>query len=400
MFDLDTGHTWVSAPDGRWNGTGSIPSEHDKSVILGWATAIFGGGVVVPGFPLAVWSSSPTSQLNKTGLGLGYNSSVLQSFVTTGVFQTAPKQLGVFLGSRGEFNPTDGELVIGGWDESRIKGPIVWFPIGKRYASYDCPLQVLVNDIILTNGNGAQSLFVDPDSKTPFCIDPIQNPFTFSDALYRRWANLTSHPSSGPTDGSPPYTDRTYPWASESLIGELDIKITNDQGQTYTIKMPHDEIRSHERNSDSQGRYSVINETRAMADISSPSTGIGGFPLLGGAFLGQNYLIVDYERGVFGLAPAVIGQRSPSEANSLRRVVSYCSVKASSSHKPDAKVIALSVVLSVFGLILLILAVLKLFRWRQKRNILKKPERDSAGEVINLAITAQQRPTPRNTEEW
>jgi hypothetical protein len=123
------------------------------------------------------------------------------------------------MGSRSEENGSDGEIIFGGYDTSRVNGSFTWFPMGIRFPGLDCPLQVLLDDVVLTDLDGSQSLMADASSKIPACLEPIQNAFTFSSAMYGKWANLTQHPDAQPTDGSPPYTDQTYPWEKEGLMG-------------------------------------------------------------------------------------------------------------------------------------------------------------------------------------
>jgi hypothetical protein len=377
-FYIDKSTTWRAAPDGVWNGTVPDPAEHDGHTLLGWDTAVFSGNVQVPGMPLAVWSDN--TPLNRTALGLGSNSSTIRAFVQAGVLPELPQQIGIFMGSRSELQSVDGEIVFGGYDMSRVNGSFVWFPIGKRFAGLECPLQVLLDDVILTNTNGSQSLMPDPFSKVPACLDPIQNSFTFSPALYQKWSTLTQHPDKQPTDGSPPYTDQTYPWENEKLIEELTVKMSNDNGDNHTSTMPHYEMVSHERGSDAQGKYAVINATRAMAAVSSPVFGIMGVPLLGGTFLSQNYLLIDYERGEFGLAPANLGSM-----NSSQRQVA-CPARKSTPENRNPTVTALAVVVAL-GLVTIIFLLFLLFRpWRWRTKAISQVDSPPDHEVQRPSI--------------
>jgi hypothetical protein len=335
--------TWVSANSGEWNGT--VDELTGGTVLQGWATGDFGSGIKVTGMPLQVWSYS--DPFNRTALGLGYNSSVLAALTKNGFLsENTPKVIGIDMGSRSENNGTTGSVKVGAWDNSRTRGPITWFPMGKRYAGLDCQLQVLVNDMVLSNTEGSNSMFPQ-SSRIPFCIDPIQNAHTLPTMVYNAWANLTKHPTTQPTDGSEPFTDQTYPWSSAALIGDVFISIDNGQGGAYNSTIPKYEMLSHERGSDANGRYSIINNTRAMAQMNSPATGILGLPLLGGTFLSQNYLVVDYERNVFGLAPAVIGKDDLSSSSDI------CPSGNDQHSQPSAIVIALATLFALCALGLL-----------------------------------------------
>jgi hypothetical protein len=60
--------------------------------------------------------------------------------------------------------------------------------------------------------------------------------------------------------------------------------MSNDRGDNYASTIPHYEMASHERGSDAEGQYGIINATRAMAAVVSAENGVMGVPLLGGTF--------------------------------------------------------------------------------------------------------------------
>ncbi len=154
-------------------------------------TVTFYNNVTVYGTPIVVWSDNTPH--NRTGFGLGGDSSTIHAFVKQGILPAYPKQLGLFMGSRSEWAPYNGEIIVGGYDAARINGPLTWFPIGNRFPGLDCPLQVLLSDVTLQNMHGNQSLMSNTTTKVPACLDPIQNAFTFSDEMYAIWAALTNH---------------------------------------------------------------------------------------------------------------------------------------------------------------------------------------------------------------
>ncbi|KAK0713232.1 hypothetical protein B0T26DRAFT_716833 [Lasiosphaeria miniovina] len=168
-------------------------------------------------------------------------------------------------------------------------------------APINCPLQVLLADVVLSNAAGNHSLFGDPDSKVTACIDTIQNAFAFTPAMFAKWQGLTNWVAS-PGDGGPDFTQQTYPLDREPLMGTLTIRLANG----YTSVIPHYELVSNERGSDSQGKYAVVNASRAMAAVQTGDSDLGrDTPVLGGVFLSQNYLRVDYANNSFSLSPRV-----------------------------------------------------------------------------------------------
>lgn len=256
-----------------------------------------------PSMPVSATDSQKGA--NKSLLALGPDSSVLETFLNNSKVPSSFHS--IFFGSRSLDYPTDGELIVGGWNAARVAGPFVNYTISAFPMSVACPLRVKVKQITLGNVNGSNPLMTSgygTNQSISACIDPLQNQLTFPDALYNVWANITQHPTTQPTDGSEHWTSQTYPIANEPLIGDLTIELEGG----YTSTIPHYELVSYERGivySD-LGEYGVTNTSRIMTGVGNGMTDYGenfGI-LLGGVFLAGTYVFVDYERGHFGLAPA------------------------------------------------------------------------------------------------
>ncbi|ORY14245.1 aspartic peptidase domain-containing protein [Clohesyomyces aquaticus] len=402
VFYIDKSSTWKPAPDGAWNGTLHDPVNNEtlqetSHILRGWDTATFSGDVQVPGFPLAIWSETYIS--NRTALGLGSNdSSTLRALASAGLFPETPSQIGIYMASRSELYSTDGEIIFGGYDTSRINGSITWFPIGNRFAGLDCPFQVLLDDAKLITPNASNSLMSAGFTKVPFCIDPVQNAFTFPDAMWQTWTNLTKHPGiNEPKDGSPKYTDQTYPWSNEALIGELQLTMSNDAGEAYSSRIPHFEMVSHERWSNAAGLYTVTNASRAMSAVVPPSGGMLNLPLLGGVFLSQNYMVIDWASGKFGLAPA---STAPWDS-SKRNINANCSAPKKSNRLTLIVVTVVICVLFVFS----IAALFLLYRRKKARRAQQQEPAELSGSHTPLSQTpytayseAPDTPAPRHFE--
>lgn len=301
-FDPLRSKTWRAATPQNWKVTVIDPHRADETVLEGYDVAKFHGGLEISDLPFEVWSNLNSD--NKSGLALGPNSSFLEKLVRS---EAAPsKVIGLFFGSRSETQGVDGNLTIGGYDQARVSGDWTNFSTQAQYLSVLCPLQVRIKDIRLNNNRGSFSLFADPGSTIAACVDPLQNSFTFTQAIFDRFANLTEHPSNNSVAGGAAFTPQTYPLQAEPLIGNLTIVLSNG----YTTIIPHHELVSQERGSDAEGKYSVVNASRLQVALGPGDKNDNGdiVPILGGVYLSQNYLLVDYAKQRFSLAPAVVGR--------------------------------------------------------------------------------------------
>ncbi|KAK6220557.1 hypothetical protein LQW54_002002 [Pestalotiopsis sp. IQ-011] len=296
VFDVSS-DSFIQVPLSKWNVSVVDYHPQDATILYGYSASEFPDSPASIGeLPLEVWADANAA--NKSELALGPSSSFLQRLVEA---SWAPSRgFGVYYGSRSQNQAKDGELVIGGVDAARFDASTLQeFPIAGYGASTSCPLQVMLSDVVLTNANGNYSLFKDPAARVPACIDTIQNAFTFTKAMYAEWAQLTQHID---YDGSN-YTAQTYPADRKPLIGNLTVTLSNG----YTSVIPHYELVSQQRGSDAQGKYSITNSSRIMAAVQTGQGDLGSdVPLLGGTFLSQNYLRVDYDQNKFWLSKAII----------------------------------------------------------------------------------------------
>ena len=312
-FDIQQSPTWANAPEGTWNVTTIDPARADETVIDGYDTAQFYGLPEIYGLPFEVWSDLESD--NKSGLALGPNSSFIDILLSNSLVPS--NAFGLFFGSRSQTKGVDGDLVLGGMDRARLAGPWTNFSTQAHYLDTQCPLQVLVKDIRLNNERGSFSLFADSDATVIACIDPLQNQFTFTPTMYNVFASLTEHPTDLAMEGGSNFTEQTYPLSAAPLLGNITVELSNG----YTTHVPNYEFVSQERGTDPQGKYAVINESRLM--VAAGTTGTASLdgvqiPILGGVYLSQNYLMVDWDSGVFKLAPAVPGEMDEQSHDVVR----------------------------------------------------------------------------------
>ncbi|KAL0943594.1 aspartic-type endopeptidase [Colletotrichum truncatum] len=288
-----------------WNVTtvDAQPADGITTVLHGYETANFTDGPAVTyGYPFEVWADFDS--MNKSALALGPDSSTISLLVKQKHAPTSSWSLDY--GSTSELYPRDGQIVFGGLNEARFnETKKTEFNMWGAGAPVNCPLQVLIADIILTNDDGDHSLFTDVGTRVSACIDTVQNDFTFTPNMFSRFQNFTNHTS---TINGSTFGQSTYPASLEPKIGTLTIKLTNG----YTTVIPHYELVTHERGTDSRGRYAVTNNTHISATVSSGMSDLGNnVPILGGVFLSQNYLHVDYQAGKFWLSPQVANGTLP-----------------------------------------------------------------------------------------
>ncbi|KAF6822801.1 aspartic-type endopeptidase [Colletotrichum plurivorum] len=294
-----------------WNVTtiDAQPADGITTVLHGYDTANFTDGpAVMYGYPFEVWADFDS--MNKSALALGPDSSTIDLLVS---HKLAPKgTFSVDYGSTSELYPRDGQVVFGGYNEARFnETKKTEFNMWGAGAPVPCPLQVLISDIILTNDEGDHSLFADIGTRVSACIDTVQNDFTFTPNMFSRFQNYTNHTT---TENGTSYGASTYPASREPKIGSLTIKLTNG----YTTVIPHYELVTHQRGTDSRGRYAVTNNTLIQATVSSGASDLGNnVPILGGVFLSQNWLAVDYEKGKFWLSPQVANGTLPDHITSF-----------------------------------------------------------------------------------
>lgn len=273
-------------------------------VIQGYDNATFvDADIHLPHLPLEVWANK--NRLNRSALALGRSSSLLRRLLGTNLIPALPWSLEI--GSRSESKPRDGQLILGGYNAARRDLPTsARFNLSAFSAPAPCLLQVLLSDVVLTDHvtGVSTSLFEDPGARVAACVDPLQNAFTFTPTMFAKWQRLTGWI---PYDGSN-YSQQTYPADREAQMGTLTIKLAGAGG--YESVVPHWELVSHERGNDTNGVYRVLNTSRVMAAVTGGQTDYGdGVPVLGGVFLTQNYVVVDYPANEFWLSPMEEGIR-------------------------------------------------------------------------------------------
>lgn len=179
------------------------------------------------------------------------------------------------------------------------------------------------------------------------------------------WGNTTS-------SGQP-----TYPLSSEPLFGNLTITLANG----YETVIPHHELVSQVRGTDKIGAYAVIDTSHITTSLGSKQN--NSTPTLGGVYLSQNYLFVDYKHKFFGLAPAITGNLNP-QAHSILPV---CNNSTAASTPPESSggsntgAIAGGVVGGVFALALVVVGIVWFVRRQSKSKAVEQKLESSPSDA-------------------
>jgi aspartyl protease len=305
VFDIASSKTLVQVPNVKdWNVTAPDPQGDGSSVIYGYDALSFAQNATVPSFPIEVWSNESSNSIS--ALGFGSASSVLSSLLAAGIIPSP--EFGLFYGSESINSPTDGELIFGGYNAARVHGNFTTYPVGQQFeTTTPCPLQVHLSDIrVVDSQQNSRSIFSDPAARVAACINPLTYDILLSDTLFNSWALLTNH--------SPGLNDQNYPDTALPYLNGLEIVFEDG----YSSTIPSEELAGFERGFNDQGQLDVLNNSIQTTVARSLEQ---DYVVLGGVFLSQNYLRVDYTKRQFSLAQSINGP-VPNSANGS--IVSTC----------------------------------------------------------------------------
>ena len=371
VYDSSKSSTFLAVIKDRWNGSTFDTETSTGSYVYFTDVIDFQANSTVPGFPLVEDSDVVSGKSfenfrlakaycrscdiqhaarkprklgvhlllicctsgGQAGLPLGKDSSFLAAVTKAKV---APSEAwGLWAGDR-SLDPVDGELVIGGYDKARTIGNFSTFPLGDWSQSRPCPLQVTVKSVTYVDPYyGSYAILNDTtDEVMAACVEPFQERFTFTPDMASNFAYITDYNG---TD-----EDFTYP-IDDAPLGNLTITLDNG----YTTTIPNEKFVTLLRGSDKNGRYVVTNSSVAEAGIAYniDDDDDDVQPLLGGLFLSMNYLVVDYEKNQFQMAPAIQGV----QPDSSRDLETLCTPTATPSPPPTATPTPLSGSLSGSG---------------------------------------------------
>ncbi|KUJ18795.1 uncharacterized protein LY89DRAFT_780799 [Mollisia scopiformis] len=225
VFDPTNGTSFEAATSESWSVTSIDPAPDDAYVKYGYGVVTFGSDNTVSKFPVRSMERHDEFEQEQSRPG--------EEFIRT-VFP---------LGVRQDTISRVRRLL---WQQ---KHGLPYRRMATSYLDQPCPLQVFLKDVRVTTSDGkSNSLMTDGEAIVPACINPVENGFQFSPAMYQVWANVTQHPSNPPSDGSHNYISQTYPFSNEPLMNELIMELEGG----YQVTIPHYELISLERGNDAQ----------------------------------------------------------------------------------------------------------------------------------------------------
>jgi len=323
-------------------------------------------------------------------LPLGMDSSFLNYLVDAG--QASSRTYGLWAGSESEEAPQDGLIVVGGYDESRLKSAATTFPMFS-----DCPTCAILTAITYDVGGKSTTLFADAKDTLVVHLDPFSSDIRLPAAMLDNLAaaettafwNETSRHFELPTDPAPAGTITV----TLSDMGTPGGDASKPSVATYKSVIPATELYSRPRAYNAAGLYEVDNATvfnMAVTNQTGPSTMTIG--TLGLPFFTQNYLIVDPDAQNFQLAPAVVTAADPKGADA--KVKQVCRVLPGAKAKTQIGPIVGAAIGGIVGALLIVALVW----WLRRRKNNANGQRHSRGESDAPTATSQN-PIVRRTQD-
>jgi hypothetical protein len=183
----------------------------------------------------------------------------------------------------------DGSVVIGGYDSTRFD-PNKLTTFAAHQACTTC---VVITGLSYDTINSSTSLFSNASESLQVSLDPYGRVLQVPQDIFMNFANA----SNGIYDAN--LTNLRYSVDSPPT-GNLTVTLSNG----YQTIIPTEELFVEPRLYDPLGQYSVSNNTVFIAEVRNATIGDSllswGIP-----YLTMNYLIADYARNKFQMAPAI-----------------------------------------------------------------------------------------------
>lgn len=309
------------------------------------------------------------------------DSSFLNFLVDSG--QASSRTYGLWAGSESEETPQDGLLIVGGYDQSRLKSAATTFPMFS-----DCPTCAILTAITYDVGGKSTTLFADATDRLIVHLDPFSSDLKLPAAMLQNLAaaekiavwNETSRHFELPTTPAPAGTITI----TISDMGTPGGDASKPSVASYKSVIPATELYNRPRAYNAAGVLEVDNATVYNMAVTNETASVT-IGTLGLPFFTQNYLIVDPDAKTFQLAPAVVAPADPKGADA--KVKQVCRVLPGIKSKSQVAVLAGGIAGAVVGTLLLVGLVLYL----RKRKSNASTSRHSRGDS-DAPTAASQKP--------
>lgn len=298
------------------------------------------------------------------------------------------------MGSESEVAPQDGLLIVGGYDESRLKSPATTFPMFS-----DCPTCAILTAITYDAGGKSTSLFSDASESIVVHLDPYSQNIQLPPAMLQAFAGAEKTATWNETSRRFELPATTAPTGTITVtlsdMGAAQGDASKPSVATYKSVIPATELFNRPRAYNAAGVLEVNNATVYNMAITN-HTASANFAVLGLPFFTQNYLIVNPDAPNFQLAPAVVAPADPKGADA--KIKQVCRTLPGTKQKSQAAGIAGAVVGSIIGTLLIVALFLYLRKRRQTANSLHSRGESEAATTTSTKPIVDRRPLQSSSE--
>ncbi|EXJ83737.1 hypothetical protein A1O1_07363 [Capronia coronata CBS 617.96] len=349
VFDYSSSNSFLQVAEGQWNGSSN--SNPTQLSFVTFNDLLSFGNASVYGFP-AVYDEPGYG--GQGVMPLGWGSDFLRIAVESDAVPSSV--FGLWTGSRSVSSPVDGALVIGGYDTTRVNGELTTFN-----ARETCEMCVVVTELSWESDSGSQNLFSNSSESLQINLQPSERYIYVPQNVFD---NLQTA-----TEGV--YVDPYLAYASLPT-GNLSVTLQNG----YKTTIPAEELFMYPRGYDDDGKYEVLDNSYMISMVLN-TTNTGYVLDWGIPYLTMNYIIGDYKREQFKMAPAIRtdfsnqggGYAMKASCDPTTAPTAPPTPKPSSHHKSNnTGAIVGGVVGGVLGVLLIAGGVAVLFYRRRRRN--------------------------------
>ncbi|KIW76102.1 hypothetical protein AYO21_08424 [Fonsecaea monophora] len=279
VFDYGASKTFLQVAEGQWNGTDQ--GNPSQLSFVYFNDVLTFGNATIYGFP------SSYDQPGYGGQGvmpLGSGSDFLRIAVESGAVPSTV--YGLWTGSRSIDHPVDGSLVVGGYDTTRINGSLTTFNSLEQ-----CEMCVVITSLAYEDESGSTNLFSNASESLQVNLQPSERALNVPQNVWENFMKATNAV----------YNDSYLTYPSTAVpTGNLVVTLQNG----YKTTIPSEELFYYPRGYDDEGKYTVIDNTYQIATMFNYTN--DGYVLDWGIpYMTMNYIIADYKRSQFKMAPAI-----------------------------------------------------------------------------------------------